>query len=181
MGYVNSSHDNVLSMGLPAEKVQGTGVRRVYPAVLRADTASDVDDSEEGEKPVKGLVQQIKESLSISPSPSPKTVTPRLADFAQTSGYLNPQAGWGEATRSCQLLIDHLRSQGVTFIPGKEVCGMTFDPCLSSRGGRKVTGVRFADGEEMAADLVVVAAGAWTPGLFAQKGMGGLPGVIAAG
>jgi glycine/D-amino acid oxidase-like deaminating enzyme len=51
----------------------------------------------------------------------------------------------------------------------------------TSSGKRQVDGVRFADGEEMKADLVVVATGAWTPALFAQPMMGGLPSVVAAG
>ncbi len=44
-----------------------------------------------------------------------------------------------------------------------------------------VKGVKLASGEEVRADLVVVATGAWTPALFAQEGMDGLPSVVATG
>lgn len=59
---------------------------------------------------------------------------------------------------------------------------MTFVEHESTRGGKRVVdGVRFSDGSEIKADLVVIAAGAWTPALFAQPMMGGLPAVVAAG
>ena len=59
---------------------------------------------------------------------------------------------------------------------------MTFEPdSTTDLGKRRVNGVRFANGEEMKGDLVVVATGAWTPALFAQPMMGGLPSVVAAG
>lgn len=138
-----------------------------YPEGLRSSSSSPASTST---------------STSTSPSPSLSTRKPHLASFLKKAGYVNPTSGWGEATRACEIVISDILSKGGRIIPGKEVVGMTFEPVSSSSSGkRRVDGVKFADGEEMKADLVVVATGAWTPALFAQPMMGGLPSVVAAG
>ena len=124
----------------------------------------------------------LRSAPSSSTSTSSTTRKPHLAHFPQKAGYVNPTSGWGEATRACQLVITDILSKGGRILPGKEVVGMTFEPdSTTDLGKRRVNGVRFANGEEMKGDLVVVATGAWTPALFAQPMMGGLPSVVAAG
>lgn len=145
--------------------------------------------------PVKRLdsakdVQSIFSSRLSRPSES-STRPSHIASFDQAFGYYNPTGGWGEASRACKLVLDDILRMGATVQGGKEMVGLVFEQhdepgsqrftTTTSQGKRKVKGVRFSDGTTMMADLVVVAAGAWTPALFAQGSMGGLPSAVATG
>lgn len=79
-----------------------------------------------------------------------------IADIAQVR---NP--------RLCRALVEYLEWQGVNLRPHTPV------QALLSRGDQ-VRGVRLADGRLMRADLVVVAAGAWTDTLLWQSHLPGL-------
>lgn len=48
-------------------------------------------------------------------------------------------------------------------------------------GKKVVKGVELCSGEKVLGDIVIIAAGAWTPALFAQDGMEHLPQVVATG
>lgn len=48
-------------------------------------------------------------------------------------------------------------------------------------GKKVVKGVELCSGEKVMGDIVIIAAGAWTPALFAQDGMEHLPQVVATG
>lgn len=98
----------------------------------------------------------------------------RLARFDTQQGYLNPVSGWAEAGRAVEVGIERIKKMGGDVRAGCEVVGL-----VERRGA--VRGVKLADGQTLPAELVVVAAGAWTPGLFAQADMGGLPTVVATG
>jgi sarcosine oxidase/L-pipecolate oxidase len=125
------------------------------------------------------------ESMRSSSSSSTSSVSsrrPHLSPFVKRAGYVNPTSGWGEATRACEIVMSDIVSRGCKVMPGKEVVGMTFKEHESDKQGKRiVNGVKFADGGELQGDLIVVATGAWTPALFAQPMMGGLPSVVAAG
>jgi len=73
-------------------------------------------------------------------------------------GYLNPRAGWVESGAAITALAERVREEGVELREDSPVAG------LVEAGGR-VRGVRLAAGAELEADMVLVAAGAWTPRL----------------
>lgn len=109
-----------------------------------------------------------------------------IASFPNSSGYFNPASGWAEAGRAVEVGLDRFKSQGGKVLGGKEVVGLTFEEEAASEGKKKVKAVKVrSEGkeeiEEYEADLVVLAAGAWTGALFAQSGMGKMPDVVATG
>lgn len=79
-------------------------------------------------------------------------------------GYLNKRSGWANAEKSMAWLYDRVVETGrVRFV------GATVDR-LEVDGGKRVTGARLRDGTTLRAELVVVAAGAWTPSLVDLRG-----------
>jgi glycine/D-amino acid oxidase-like deaminating enzyme len=74
-------------------------------------------------------------------------------------GYFNPAAGWVESGRVMERLLADAIGDGVTL-----EAGTGFDRLAES--GSRVTGVITKEGETIAADTVLVAAGAWTPVLL---------------
>ena len=74
-------------------------------------------------------------------------------------GYFNPNAGWAESGRVVAALAARCGEEGVVLRPHSPF------GALVTRDGH-VVGVRLTDGESIAADAVVVAAGAWTPALL---------------
>jgi glycine/D-amino acid oxidase-like deaminating enzyme len=77
-------------------------------------------------------------------------------------GYVSPRGGWAESGAVVSRLLELCRDAGVRRVTG------TFE-ALSSTGSR-VSGVRLAGGRTIEAPHVVVAAGAWTPGLLPWLG-----------
>ncbi|MDE0915094.1 MAG: FAD-dependent oxidoreductase [Planctomycetota bacterium] len=75
-----------------------------------------------------------------------------------------PSAGEIEVARLLERFAFGARRAGVRIETGREVV----DWITSSGPERRLTGVRLADGEELEADVVVVAAGAWAPSLSAR-------------
>lgn len=74
-------------------------------------------------------------------------------------GYLNPRDGWAESGE----VVARLISEGMTL--GVQVrAGSAIRSLLDS--GARVIGVRTAEGEELKADHVIVAAGSWTPSML---------------
>jgi glycine/D-amino acid oxidase-like deaminating enzyme len=74
-------------------------------------------------------------------------------------GYLNHRAGWAESGKVIERLVVCARDAGVDV-----KFGMQFERLLEN--GARIAGIRAADGRDLHADLVVVAAGAWTPTLL---------------
>lgn len=75
-------------------------------------------------------------------------------------GYYNPQGGYAESGRVIAMLVARARAQGVTVREGAAV-----ERLLESDA--RVGGV-MVGGEEVRADVVIVAAGAWTPVLVPE-------------
>jgi sarcosine oxidase / L-pipecolate oxidase len=91
-------------------------------------------------------------------------------------GYLNLAAGWADAEKSMDWLYKKVVDTGrVTFVNGT-VEALNTEPSAQNEGeaitaqDRKVTGARLSDGRNLSADLVIVAAGAWTPSLIDLSG-----------
>lgn len=93
-------------------------------------------------------------------------------------GYLNTTAGWADAERSMRWLYDRVVKTGrVTFVNGTvealetetETQTQTETEETPAEAPR-VTGARLTDGRSLSADLVIVAAGAWTPSLVDLSG-----------
>ncbi|KAI0459157.1 DAO-domain-containing protein [Xylaria acuta] len=85
-------------------------------------------------------------------------------------GYLNTGAGWADAEKSMQWLYNRVVETGrVTFVNGvvETLETQTGEPPAKEQ---RVTGARLSDGRSFSADLVIVAAGAWTPSLVDLAG-----------
>ena len=74
------------------------------------------------------------------------------------------RGGYGDAYRTAQALAASARAAGVRIRQGANVTGLLIER-------DKVAGVRLADGDEIAADTVVVATGVWTSPLLAPYGI----------
>ena len=86
---------------------------------------------------------------------------PAWDSAVEWDGYVNRRAGWAESGRVVESLIERAGAVGVEVVPGESFAGFV------ERGSR-VAGVRLASGREVAADHVVMAAGAWTPVLLPE-------------
>lgn len=104
------------------------------------------------------LARQIREL----PDAAAIRVASRTGGSGSTSGtwgYINEGSGWADAGASMAWLYKQVKqTQRVTFVAGTVV---TLD-----RAGNKVTGATLSDGRVLSADLVVLAAGAWTASLL---------------
>lgn len=76
-------------------------------------------------------------------------------------GYFNPVGGYAESGNVVAKLVEQARQSGVIAIEG---IGMRK---LLMRAGR-VVGIESTDSAQLEADIVVIAAGAWTPTLLPQ-------------
>ncbi len=81
---------------------------------------------------------------------------PAWSGSGYVDGYFNPVAGWVESGAAVAATRDEAISAGVQVQTGCRCVGLLEE-------GSRVVGVRLQDGDEIRADLIVVAAGAWTP------------------
>ncbi|KAK2049286.1 FAD dependent oxidoreductase [Colletotrichum somersetense] len=82
-----------------------------------------------------------------------------------TWGYINPLAGWADAGAAMSYLAAKVQALGrVTFVSGTAT-HLNYGP-----DRRTVTGATLDDGRVLSADLVIVAAGAWTGRLVDLSG-----------
>ncbi|KAK4164524.1 putative fructosyl amino acid protein [Cladorrhinum sp. PSN259] len=80
-----------------------------------------------------------------------------------TWGYINQNSGWANAEASMAWLLEQVKQTGrVNFVAGT-VVSLEHD-------GTTVTGAKLTDGRVLSADLVMVAAGAWTGSLVDLQG-----------
>ena len=78
-------------------------------------------------------------------------------------GYINNNSGWANAEASMAWLLEQVKQTGrVNFIAGAVVS--------LEHEGTTVTGAKLSDGRVLSADLVMVAAGAWTGSLVDLHG-----------
>jgi len=88
---------------------------------------------------------------------------PTWSEERYPDGYYNPRAGWAESGHVVSWLLTRARSAGVRVIEGQTMTAL-------QEGGSRVTGIATDAGEDHSADVVVVAAGAWTPTLLPWLG-----------
>ena len=84
---------------------------------------------------------------------------PSWSEERYPDGYFNRRAGWAESGNVVAWLLGRARDAGVRFAEGQTMQSLR-------ETGSRVSGIVTADGEEYLADVVVVAAGAWTPTLL---------------
>lgn len=95
--------------------------------------------------------------------------------FENRSGYMNHIGGWAESGRAIEVGLARVAKLGAKIRAGAEVVSF-------QKEGKKVTGVVLKSGEKIPAELVVVAAGAWTPSLLANPSVNmRMPEVVATG
>ncbi|KAH8884659.1 FAD dependent oxidoreductase [Thozetella sp. PMI_491] len=83
--------------------------------------------------------------------------------LAGSAGYINERSGWANAENSMAWLYHQVKRTGrVTFVSGT-VESLEHD-------SDTITGVKLRDGRVLSADLVVLAAGAWTGSLIDLSG-----------
>lgn len=75
-----------------------------------------------------------------------------------------PRGGYGDASQTALAYSREARARGAEIVQRTPVAGLVTD-------GDTVRGVRLADGDVMPADVVVVAAGPWSPALLAPLGI----------
>ncbi len=80
------------------------------------------------------------------------------ADLYQT-GYYNPRAGWAESGEVLRQLIERCPAAGIQLHANQR-----FERLLEN--GSRVGGIQTADGTQHHAEVVIFAAGAWTPALL---------------
>ncbi|KAK4100569.1 putative fructosyl amino acid protein [Parathielavia hyrcaniae] len=90
-----------------------------------------------------------------------------------TWGYINHTSGWANAAASMAWLLDRVQQTGRVSFTAGTVVSLEHDET-------SVTGAKLSDGRVLSADLVVVAAGAWTAGLVDMGGQGGASGQVMA-
>jgi sarcosine oxidase, subunit beta len=88
--------------------------------------------------------------------------TASVDDFA--TFCLEKRGGYGDGYATVQGLAAYLRAQGVNIIQGAKVAELV-------AAGGKVGGVKLVGGAQVDADIVVVAAGAWSVSLLAPLGI----------
>jgi glycine/D-amino acid oxidase-like deaminating enzyme len=76
-------------------------------------------------------------------------------------GYFNPRAGWAESGKVLARLAAEARDAGARLLDGQAFAGV-----IDTAG--RAAGIRTAGGGELPADVVLIAAGAWTPALLPE-------------
>jgi sarcosine oxidase / L-pipecolate oxidase len=87
------------------------------------------------------------------------TRTPAWATGRYQDGYFNPRGGWAASGRTVACLVREAQAAGVTVRTGQSYSGLLEE-------GDRIVGLRTNGGETLRADLVLIAAGAWTPTLL---------------
>ncbi|KAK4130985.1 FAD dependent oxidoreductase [Trichocladium antarcticum] len=101
----------------------------------------------------------------ISELPNPDAIRDALGTGGSSGswGYINANSGWANAGAAMAWYLDKVRQTGrVEFVAGT-VASL-------EHSDTTVTGAKLSDGRVLSADLVVVAAGAWTGGLVDLAG-----------
>lgn len=126
-----------------------------------------------GTKDTGGDVQPLKDKEEIQkifqqPDQNPNAGS--TGDF----GYVNWRSGWADAEGGMRILYQKVKETGrVNFVIGQVKHLM-----YSQSNQPSVDGAVLATGEQLTADLTIVATGAWTPSLIDLRGIASATGQI---
>jgi len=137
---------------------------------------------QQGEKYVRGSWENVQRMVrEVGDDGAVKRLSSReeIAAAARTGGgsgdwgYVNYQSGWADAEAGMMWLRGKVEATGrVTFVHG-EAMELLFE-------GKKISGAKLVDGRRIEAELVVVAAGAWSGRLVDLAGRAVATGQILA-
>jgi sarcosine oxidase, subunit beta len=123
-----------------------------------------------GEQNVDSLRKSLaaQRAVGVDTEEIDKAEVAELWPFADLTPFAafgwEARGGYGDAYQTAQAFSTSARAAGVRVRQGATVTGLVVD-------GDRVTGVRLADGTEIAAGTVVVATGVWTRPLLAPYGI----------
>ncbi len=90
------------------------------------------------------------------------------------TGYVNWSSGWADAEACVRYAIERLSTESngrVTLRSNTKVREIVFDQTtIKEKNGTRCIGAELEDGSRLSADLVVLAAGAWSPSLIDLRG-----------
>ncbi|KAI1091063.1 putative fructosyl amino acid protein [Rostrohypoxylon terebratum] len=100
------------------------------------------------------------DTVRLMARPSSLARVSGVGEFADW-GYINAASGWADAEASMEWFYKRVVETGrITFVNG------TVERLETNEEEKRVTGARLKDGTTISADLVIAAAGAWTPTLI---------------
>jgi sarcosine oxidase/L-pipecolate oxidase len=100
-----------------------------------------------------------------------------------TMGYVNDNCGWVNANACVKFAYDSLKEAGerIKFRPNSRVRRLIYEqPTTAHHDATHCRGVELEDGSSLYADLVIVAAGAWSPSLVDMRGQAMATGQVLA-
>jgi sarcosine oxidase subunit beta len=110
----------------------------------------------------------VQQAVGVQTEEIDRAAVARMWPFADLSGFeafgWEARGGYGDAYMTAQALAASARAAGVRIRQGATVTELLV-------AGDRVTGVRLADGSEIAAGTVVVATGVWTKPFLAPYGV----------
>lgn len=104
-----------------------------------------------------------------------KAIAPSLPGAAGQTGYVNWTSGWANAEEGMRYLYQKVVATGRVEIRRAEIKGLIF-----GEDGSSVSGVELDDGQQVKADLTMLATGAWTPRFIDLRGVASASGQVLA-
>lgn len=104
-------------------------------------------------------LERVTAGPASNPAYALATRSPAWANGRYTDGYFNPHGGWAASGRVVARLAEAAKAAGVGIRTGQSFARLLEEET-------RIVGVRTTGGEEWRADVVLVAAGAWTPALL---------------
>jgi sarcosine oxidase / L-pipecolate oxidase len=112
-----------------------------------------------------GLKNDIEAGARIQILPSSAEIRRVIPDGVKTGpifencrGYLNEDGGWAAAFNAMNTLLQNVKILGGNVMTGAKMTGLQFDKVDEN----KVCGIVLEDGTSLSADIVILAAGAWS-------------------
>ncbi|KAL2266118.1 hypothetical protein VTJ83DRAFT_5470 [Remersonia thermophila] len=153
------------------------------PAADQADQEADLkpkltglDYARKSWANVQSLAAKDPElAARIRELPNPDAIRDALGTGGSSGawGYVNYNSGWANAAASMSWYLDRVRETGRVALVAGTVVSL-------EHTGDAVTGAKLADGRVLSADLVIVAAGAWTGALVDLAGQAIATGQVLA-
>lgn len=122
---------------------------------------------EESTREVGGMLK----SIDVLEGPAQIKKASGHEGVSGTWGYVNWNSGWADAEKCVAFALKNLRARGGDRVSVRSGCKVhQLLAAADAAGKSRCTGVLLENGEELKADLTVLAAGAWTPSLIDLQG-----------